>query len=122
LQIRVLVFSKFSGSIKFGIFSGGSFPNLCFFKIGSCFWFKKFRAKFAQVSKIDFKVFRKSFGKRAVSFGKVIFSGLRFVGSSQALKIGCIFSAKVLASSLRAFLPGSFFLAKSLFRKVSFSA
>jgi hypothetical protein len=65
---------------------------------------KKFRVKFGQVSKIGFKVFNLGFGKRAVSFGKVIFSGLRFVGSSQALKIGSIFSAKVLASLVRAFL------------------
>jgi hypothetical protein len=47
--------------------------------------------------------FCSGFGKRAVSFGQVIFSGLRFVWSSQALKIGCIFSAKVLASLVRAF-------------------
>jgi hypothetical protein len=30
-------FSKSSSSIKFYIFSGGSFQNLCFFKIGSGF-------------------------------------------------------------------------------------
>jgi len=78
LQIRVLVFSKFSGSIKFGIFSGGSFPNLYFFKIGSWFLFKKFCVKFSQVSIIGFKVFNLDFGKHAVSFGKVYFLWLAF--------------------------------------------
>jgi len=84
LQIKVRFFSKVSGSIKFGIFSGGSFLNLCFSKIGSWFLFKKFRAEFAQVSaqppvgKIGFVVFRSSFGKQAFSFGKVHFSWLVF--------------------------------------------
>jgi len=50
-------FSKVSVSIKFGIFSGGSFPSFCFSKIGSWFLFQKFLFKFAQVSKIGFVVF-----------------------------------------------------------------
>ena len=52
-----------------------------------------------------------SAGKR-FHFAKSVFSGLRFIRSNQALKIGYIFSAKVLVSLVRAFLPGSFFLAK----------
>ncbi len=78
MQIRVLVFSKFSASIKSGIFSGGSFPSFCFSKIGSDLCFKRFRVKLAQVSKIGFKVFSLGFGEQAVSFGKVRFSWLAF--------------------------------------------
>jgi len=104
-------FSKFSGSIKFGIFSGGSFQNFIRFKIGSWFWFKKFRVKSAQVAKIGFKVFSQSLGKQVVSFCKVRFCGLRFFWQSQVSKIGYIFSAKVLAGLIQAFLPGLFFLA-----------
>ena len=113
-------FSQKFCSIKSGIFSGGSFPNIDFSKIGSGLWFKKFRFKFAQVAKIGFKVFSQSSGRQKVLFGKVRFCGLRFVWSSQVCKIGFSFPAKVLASLVRAFLPGLFFLAKSLFRKVSF--
>jgi len=129
LQIRVLVFSKFSGSVKFGIFSGGSFPNLCFSKIGSCFWFKKFRVKFAQVAKIGFKVFSQSLGKQIVSFCKVRFCGLCFFWQSQVSKIGYIFSAKVLAGLVQAlvvepaetFCQVYFFWHKSRFAKSVFS-
>jgi hypothetical protein len=73
LQIRVLVFSKVSASIKSGIFSGGYFQVFVRFKIGSGFLFRKFLFKFAQVSKIGFKVFSLGFGKQAVSFGIVCF-------------------------------------------------
>ena len=79
LQIRVSVFSKVSGSIKSGTFSGGNFSSFCFSKIGSGLWFNKFYFKLAQVSKIGFKVFRKSFGKQAVSFGKVRLFWLAFL-------------------------------------------
>jgi len=72
---------------------------------------QKFRTKLAQVSKNGFKVFRQSFGKQKFSFGRVRFSGLRSFWQSQALKIGFKVLAKVLASLVRAFLPGSFFLA-----------
>ena len=78
LQIRVWVFSKVSASIKSGAFSGGSFQNFIGFKIGSWFWFKTFRVKLAQVSKIGFVVFSQYFGKQAVSFGKIRFSWLAF--------------------------------------------
>jgi hypothetical protein len=56
--------AKVSASIKSGIFSGGSFPNLCFFKIDSWFLFQKFLFKFAQVSKIGFKVLVKVFASK----------------------------------------------------------
>jgi len=78
-------FSKFSGSIKFGIFSGGSFQNFIRFKIGSWFWFKKFRVKSAQVAKIGFKVFSQSLGKQVVSFCKVRFLWLAFLLAKSAL-------------------------------------
>jgi hypothetical protein len=120
LQIKVLVFSKVLASIKSGIFSGGNSPSFGFLKIGSCFWFKKFLFKFTQVSKIGFVVFSQVFGKQVVSFGKVRFFWLASFWSGQALKIGYIFSAKVSASLGQAFSPGSFSLAKQIFRKVSF--
>jgi len=123
LQIRVWVFSKVSGSIKSGIFSGGSFPNLYFPKIGSGFLFRKFLFKFAQVSKISFKVFGLSFGEQAISFGKVVFHGLRFVLQSQVSEIGF----KIFSKSFGKFGSGFFtrlifsgkfhFLAKSVFSK-----
>ena len=73
MQIKVLVFSKVSASIKSGIFSGGNSPSFGFSKIGSCFWFKKFRVKSAQVSKIGIEFFSLGFGKQVVSFYKVHF-------------------------------------------------
>jgi hypothetical protein len=112
LQIRVLVFSKVSSSIKSGIFSSGYFPSFGFLKISLWLWLKKFRVRLTQVFKIGFKVFRQSFGKQVVSFSKVLFHGLRFVWSSQVSKIGYTFSAKVLVSLVRTFSPGSLFLAK----------
>ena len=42
------------------------------------------------------------------------------LGKVRFLKSATFFSAKVLASLVRAFSPGLFFLAKSFFRKVSF--
>jgi len=45
-------------------------------------------------------------------FAKSVFYGLRFVWQSQVSKTGFSFLAKVLASLIRAFSPGSFFLAK----------
>ena len=79
LQIRGLVFSKLFDSIKSGTFSGGDFPNFIGLKIGSCFWFKKFHFKLAQVSKIGFVVFGQGFGRQAVSFCKVRFFWLAFL-------------------------------------------
>ena len=73
---------------------------------------QKVCVKLAQVSKIGFKVFRQSFGKQSFSFGRVLFSGLCPFWQSQAFKIGFKVLAKVLVSLVRAFLPGSFFLAK----------
>jgi len=115
LQIRVLVFSKVSALIKSGIFSGGYFPSFYFLKINSGFCFKKVRVKFSQVSKICFKVFRQSFGRQAVSFCKVFFSGLRFTWQSQVSKIGYVFFRKTFGKF------GSGFLAKFIFSgKVGF--
>jgi len=115
LQIWVLVFSKFSGSVKFGIFSGGSFPNLCFSKISSCFWFKKFRVKFSQVAKIGFVVFSQVLASERFRLAMFAFSGLRSFWSSQVFKIGYIFSAKILASLVRAFSSDLFFSGKVAF-------
>jgi len=78
LQIKVLVFSKVSGSIKSGVFSGGNFPNLFFFKIVSGFWFKKFRVKSAQVYKIGFMVFGQVLVSKRLHLAKSVFYGLRF--------------------------------------------
>jgi hypothetical protein len=87
-----------------------------FYKIGSCFWFKKFRVKLAQVSKIGFKVFSLGFGKQKVSFGKVRFSWLAFFLQSQVSEIGF----KIFSKSFDKF--GSSFFAKFIFSgKVNFS-
>ena len=115
-------FSKFSGSIKFGIFSGGSFQNFIRFKISSWFWFKKFRVKSAQVAKIGFKVFSQSLGKQVVSFCKVRFCGLRFFWQSQVSKISYIFFQQKFWQVWFRLFCQVFFLAKSPFRKVNFSA
>ncbi|MBE7436750.1 MAG: hypothetical protein HS100_22755 [Anaerolineales bacterium] len=90
--------------------------------MGSGFWFKKFRVKLAQVSKIGFVVLRQVFASKRFHFANSVFSGLRFVWSSQVSEIGYISLAKVLASLVRAFSPGSFFRqfcfsAKSVFSK-----
>ncbi len=110
-----MIFSKVSGSIKFGIFSGGGFPNLCFSKIGSCFGFKKFLVKFAQVSKIGFVVFSQVLVSKRFRLAMFAFSGLRSFWSSQVFKIGYIFSAKILASLVRAFSSDLFFSGKVAF-------
>jgi len=74
--------------------------------------FKKFRVKFAQVSKTGFVVFGQSFGKQAVSFGKVHFSWLAFLlGKVRFVKSASVLSAKVSASLGQAFSPGLFLLA-----------
>jgi hypothetical protein len=105
------------GFVKVGIFSGGCFPSFGFSKIGSCFWFKKFRVKLAQVSEIGFKFFNLGFGKQAVSFGKVcFFSGSRSFWQNQVSKIGF----KVFRKSFGKFGLG--FLARLVFSsKVHFS-
>ena len=107
-----MVFSKFSGSIKFGFFSGGGFPSLCFSKIGSCFWFKKFRVKFAQVSKIGFVVFAQVLASKRFHFAKSVFVACVSLGKVRFVKLASRFFVKVWVSLVRAFLPGSFFLAK----------
>jgi len=79
------------------------------------FCFKKFRVKFAQVSKIGFKIFSQSFGKQAVSFGKVRFCGKSYFLQSQVSKIGF----KVFSKSFSRFGLG--FLARFIFSgKVAF--
>ena len=103
LQIRVSVFSKVSGSIKSGFFNGGNFQIFVPLKIGSCFWFKKFRIKFAQVSKIGFKVLGKVLAGKRFHFAKSSFSGLHFVWQSQVSKIGFFFLAKVSVSLAQVF-------------------
>ena len=45
-------------------------------------------------------------------FAKSVFSGWRFLWSSQALKIGFKVLAKALASLVQVFQPGLFFMAK----------
>jgi len=121
LQIRVLVFSKVSTSINFGIFSGGNFPSFGFLKIGSCFWFKKFRVKLAQVTKIGFKVFSQSLGKQVVSFCKVRFLWLAFLLAKSALlnrlhffsksfgRFGSGFFARFIFSGINHGLQSQFF-------------
>ena len=92
-------------------------------KSGHGFLFKKFRVKFAQVSKIGFKVLAKVLAGKRFHFAKSVFHGSCFVWSNQVSEIGYIFSEKVLVSSILAFSPGAFFFwqskffAKSVFSK-----
>jgi len=117
-----LVFSKFSGSVKFGFFSGGGFPNLCFSKIGSCFWFKKFRVKFAQVSKISFVVFAQVLASKRFHFAKSVFHGLRFFGQSQVCKIGFKVFCKCLGKFSSGFFARLIFSGKVIFPQSQFLA
>ena len=82
--------------------------------------FKKFRLKLVQASKIGFKVLGKVLAGKRFHFAKSSFSGLHFVWQSQVSKIGFKVLAIVSASLAQAFSPGSFFLAKFTFSKVSF--
>ena len=78
MQIRVLVFSKFSGSIKSGTFSGGYFSSFCFSKIGSCFLLLKFLFKFTQVANIGFVVFSQVLVSKWFHFARFVFFWLAF--------------------------------------------
>ena len=89
-------------------------------KIGSCFCFKKFCFKFAQVSKTSFKIFKLSFGKQAISFCEVSFYGKSYFLQSQVSKIGFKVFGQVLASK-RFIRQCLLFLACVLFGKVRFS-
>ena len=97
LQNQVSGFSKSFGLFKSGLLAVVIFQNFIGLKIGSCFWFKKFRVKFAQVSKISFKVLvNVSASKRFhlakfVFVAKVIFCKVRFP------KLASRFLAKVSA-------------------------
>ncbi|MDZ7925273.1 MAG: hypothetical protein U5M23_14735 [Marinagarivorans sp.] len=110
------------GFAKVSIFSGGSFPSFCFSKIGSCFLLKKFRVKFAQVSKIGFMVFSQSFGKQAVSFCKVPFFWLAFFFNQvRFLKSATFFQQKFWQVLFRLFCQVHFFWQSKLFAKSVFS-
>ena len=65
--------------------------------------------RLAQVSKIGFKIFSQSFGKQAVSFGKVRFCGKGYFLQSQVFKFGF----KVFSKSFGKF--GSGFLVRFVF-------
>ena len=116
MQIRVLVFSKIFGSIKLGVFSGGNFQCFIGFKISSWFLFKKFCVKFAQVSKIGFKVLVKVLVSRRFHFAQFVFYGLPSLWSSQVSEIVYIFFSKSFGKF------GSGFFARFIFSgKVGFS-
>ncbi len=85
------------------VFCSKSFRSNLLRSLKSASWFQ---AKFWQA--IGF-ILQSPFFMACISLGK-----------NQVSKIGYIFSAKVLASLVRAFSLGSLFLAKSLFCKVSF--
>ena len=62
--------------------------------------------------KIGFVVLGQVLVSKRFHFTKSIFSGWRFLWSSQVLKIGFKVLAKALASLVQVFQPGLFFLAK----------
>ena len=122
MQIRVLVFSKISGSIKLGVFSGGNFQSFIGFKIGSWFLFKKFCVKFAQVSKIGFKVLVKVLESRQFHFAQFVFYGLPSLWLSQVSEIGFKIFSKSFGKFGSGFFARFIFSGKVIFSKVSFSA
>ena len=122
MQIRVLVFSKISGSIKLGVFSGGNFQSFIGFKIGSWFLFKKFCVKFAQVSKIGFKVLVKVLESRQFHFAQFVFYGLPSLWLSQVSEIGFKIFSKSFGKFGSGFFAKLIFSGKVIFSKVSFSA
>jgi len=107
---------------KSGIFSGGYFPSFGFSKIGSRFWFKKFRVKFAQVSKIGFVVFGQVLVSKRFHFAKSVFHGLRFVWSSQVSKIGFKVFSKSFGKFGSGFFASLIFSGKTFFLQSQFSA
>ena len=112
LQITVSVFSKVFGSIKFGIFSGGNFQVFVSPKSAHIFCFANFFSNWLESLKLASIFSVKVLAGKRFHFAKSVFSGLRFIRSNQALKIGYIFSAKVFVNLVRAFLAGLFSLAK----------
>ena len=115
-------FSKKFWFVQVGSFSGGEFPNLVGFKTGSRFLFKQFRVKFAQVSKIGFKVFSQSSGKQAVSFCKVCFFQLVFFWAKSGFQNWLHFFSKSFGKFESGFFVRFIFLGKLCFGQNQFLA
>jgi len=81
-------------------------------KSAYAFGSKSFASNWFRFSKSASRFLGKVLASKRFHFAKSVFSGLRSFWQSQAFKIGFKVLAKVSASLVRAFLPGSFFLAK----------
>ena len=95
---QVLGFQKSFGLFELGLLAVASFQILS-------------ASKLAQVSIIGFKVFSQSFGKQAVSFYKVRFSGLCFFLAKSGFQNRLLFFSK----SFDKFSSKIHFFAKSVF-------
>ena len=98
MQIRVLAFSKVSGSQKSAFLAVAIYQNFVHFKIGSCFWFKSFVSNLLRSPKSASRFLAKVLADKHFHFAKSVFSGERFFWQNQVSKIGSNFSAKVLVS------------------------
>jgi len=75
-------------------FSSGYFPNFIGLKICSCFCFKKFCFKLAQVSKIGFKIFAQVLASKRFYLAKSIFSAYVLVVQIRFSKSASLFQQK----------------------------
>ena len=89
-------------------------------KLAHVFGSKKFRVKFAQVSKTGFKIFSQGFGSQRFYQAKFAFSGLRSFWSSQVLKIGFKVFSQSFGRVSSGFLSGLFFSGKVHFLQSHF--
>ena len=104
LQNQVSGFSKSFGLFKSGLLAVVIFQNFIGLKIGSCFCFKKFRVKFAQVSKIGFKVLAEILVSKRFHFAKPCFYSKGFFLQSQVYEI----DFKIFSKSFVKFCSGFF--------------
>ena len=105
-------FSKVSGSIKSGIFSGGNFQNFIGFKIRSRFCSKSFGSNLLRLLKLASRFLAKVLASKRSYFTKFVFVACVSFGKIRFLKLATFFSAKVSVSFVQVFLSGSFFSGK----------
>jgi len=96
------------------------FQILLVSKLVRNFYSNSFGSNLLRFSKSVSRFLGKVLASNSFHFAKSAFSGLHSFSQSQVPKIGYVFSAKVSASLVQAFSPGSFSLAKSLLGKVIF--
>ena len=81
-------------------------------KSAQVFSSKSFISNWLRSPKSASRFLVKVLASKSFYLAKSVFHGLRFVWQNQVSEIGFKVLAKISASLVRAFLPGSFFLAK----------